>query len=358
MLDKKDAAWWMQEAQKHPEAAVDLIRTLADRLAFLDKQNEELRSDLIGLRRQRIGAGASAANHPDIAALQKRIQELEAALNGTGVEQRLIIYARERIEANLPLDEVRENGMGRTLPIDLSLLLTKPGANLLIITEDARAFSLTVGDLPVPTDTPATLGNPNNICVILDAASFENCRFLTVLTSRGYVYSLLLGTVMQVAKKGDKLIRNLIPDDPVVAAIPSHNADLFAISQKGRWTRFPEKSISGVGSAAMELPKGDIVAAITSLSEDMNLCFLTTEGKLFVRNTTGLATKRGPGASSGLLFKGVTVFGVTNRSDLAIITRRGKLLEIKVSDLAYRAQTDTGTPIPGLEADDAPLSFV
>jgi hypothetical protein len=356
MLDKKDAAWWMQEAQKHPESAVDLIRTLADRLSFLDKQNEELRGDLITLRRQKVGA--SAATHPDVTALQKRIQELEKALNGTGVDQRVLLYARERIEANQPLDAVRENGFGRTLPIDLSLLITRPGANLLIITEDARAFSVTSGDLPVPTDAPAVLGNPNNIAVILDAVNFDGCRFLSVLTSRGYVYSLLLGTVMQAAKKGDKLIRNLIPDDPVVAAVPSHNADIFAISQKGRWTRFPEKSISGVGSAAMELPKGDIVAAITSLSEDTNLCFLTSEGKLFVRNTNGLATKRGPGASSGLLFKGVTVFGVTNRPDLTILTRRGKLLEVKVSTLAHRAQTDTGTPIPNLAADDAPLSFV
>lgn len=355
MLDKKDAAWWMQEAQKHPDSAVDLIRTLADRLSFLDKQNEELRAELITLRRQRIGA--SNVTHPEVSALQKRIQELESALTGTGVEQRVILYARERIEANQPLDQVRENGFGRTLPIDLSLLVTKPGANLLIITEDARAFSLTVGDLPVPTDAPASLGNPDNICAILDVASFENCRFLAVLTSRGYVYSLLMGTVMQAAKKGDKLIRNLIPDDPVVAVIPSHNADLFAISQKGRWTRFPEKSISGVGSAAMELPKGDIVAAIASLPEETTLCFLTSEGKLFLRNTSSLPNKRGPGASSGVLLKGVTVFGVTSHPDLTILTRRGKLLDIKVSDLAYRAQTDTGTPIPGLAADDAPLSF-
>src|SRR5260221_12759243 len=76
MLDKKDAQWWIAEVQKHPESAADLVRMLADRLAFLDKQNEQLRGELITLRRKQLAEVVSA----DMTAMQERIQKLEAAL--------------------------------------------------------------------------------------------------------------------------------------------------------------------------------------------------------------------------------------------------------------------------------------
>lgn len=356
MIERKDAQSWIQEAQKNPESAVDLIRTLAERLMFLDKQNEELRAELIALRRQKITVAAPASG--EFTALQKRIQELESALSDTGDVRRALLYARERIEANLPLQAALDSGIGRPLPIDLQLLICKPGSSLLIITEDARAFSVTLGDLPVPQDdAPAALGNPTNVAAILDPATFDGGRFIVLLSQRGYVYSLLLGTVVQTAKKGEKLLRNLIPDDPIVAAIPSYNADVIAISQKGRWTRFPEKAIAGVGSPALELPKGDIVAGIASLQTDTKITILTAEGKLFVRESSQLATKRMSGGPGGVLLKGFTVFGVTTAPEFLVLTRRGKLLSVTVADLPYRTQTDTGATIPGLESDDAALSF-
>jgi DNA gyrase/topoisomerase IV subunit A len=171
------------------------------------------------------------------------------------------------------------------------------------------------------------------------------------------VYNLLLGTVTQTAKKGEKLLRNLIPDDPIVAAIPSYNADVIAVSQMGRWTRFPEKAIAGVGSPAMELPKGDIVAGVASLSADVPLCIITADGNVFVRESAQLPTKRTPGSTGGVLLKGFTIIGVAASPQFAVLTRRGKLLPITVAELPYRAQTATGASLPGLADDDAPLAF-
>jgi DNA gyrase/topoisomerase IV subunit A len=355
MLDKKDAIWWVQEAQQHPEAAPDLIRTLADRLAFLDKQNEELRGDLIALRRQR--STPTGAGQGDVAALLKRIQELEGVLNQAGMDRQLVVFGRGRVEANQPLNAAREDGLKRVLPLDLSMLLTRPGAALIIITEDARAFSVTSGALPVPADAPAPLGNPNNVAAILDAHSAGDRRFLVLVTSRGYVYSLLLGTVMQVAKNGDKLIRNLIPDDPVTRVIASYNADLFMVSEKGRWMRFPEKSIAGVGSLGMDLPKGDQVAGVVALREDGPLCLLTAEGRAFVRDSADFPAKRAPGGTGGLLLKGFAIKGITANEEVHLLTRRGQLISFKVKDLPFRAHSEVGTPIPGLSAEDALLTY-
>jgi DNA gyrase/topoisomerase IV subunit A len=351
MLDKKDVQWWVLEAQKHPESATDLIRLLADRLTFLDKQNEELRGELISLRRNQRSEATSA----ETAALQERIRELEMALKQGGTGQHFLVYAADRIEINSPLKAAQEHP--RELPDGLSMLVCYPAAKLLIITDEAQAFNVALGELPVPQDGPALLGNPRNVAVILDQAVFERYRFLTLLTRGGYVYSLLAGSVTTIAKRQDKLIRNMIPGDPIIAAIPSYNADLFAISKKGRWIRFPEKSIAGAGSEVMELPKGDAIAGIVPLSQDRDLVFISTDGKLFMRHSNELKSRRAPGSYSGLLFKSQSIMGVTAGEEIIILTRRGKLLNIRSAELPFKAQTDSGAPIPGLSADDSVLTF-
>jgi DNA gyrase/topoisomerase IV subunit A len=201
------------------------------------------------------------------------------------------------------------------------------------------------------------LGNPRDVAAIIDQTVFEQCRFLTLLSQRGYVYSLLAGTVNQISKKQEKLIRNLIPDDPIVAAVPSYNGDILAVSQRGRWIRFPEKTIAGVGSPVMELPKGDSLVGIVSLPTDTNVIFISTDGKLFSRSSDTLATRRGPGGNANVLFKNMSLLGVTTAREIVILTRLGKLLTIPTTDLPYRAQTETGSPIPGLSDDDSVLTF-
>src|SRR5579859_1105918 len=305
MLDKKDVQWWIAEVKKHPESATDLVRLLADRLVFLDKQNEQLRGDLISLRRKQLGEGISA----DVAAMQERIQHLEMALRQGKTGQRLLVYAKDRIEANVAFESIEEQGLGRALPGDVAFLLCDALAKLLIVTADSQVFSLAYSDLPTPQDGPAMLGNPNNIATILDQSALEQSRFLVLLSQNGYVYNLIGGKVTQAAKRREKLLRNLIPGDPILAASPSYNADLFAVSRKGRWIRFPEKAIAGSGSLVMELPEGDSLVSLTALAQETDLLILTVDGKLFLRPSAHFKARRAPGTSAGMLLKGQSIFG-------------------------------------------------
>src|SRR5262249_11262846 len=139
--------------------------------------------------------------------------------------------------------------------------------------------------------------------------------------------------------------------------MPSYNADIFAISQKGRWTRFSEKAIVGAGSLVMELPKGDALAGILPLRTDCSLVFLTADGKLFARPSADLAARKAPGACAGMLFKGQSILGVVAGSELIVLTRHGIILTISLDGLPFKALTDAGAPLPGLSADDAILAF-
>jgi DNA gyrase/topoisomerase IV subunit A len=230
-------------------------------------------------------------------------------------------------------------------------------SQLLIVTAESQVFGVTLEDLPTPQDGPALLGNPSNVVTILDQSAFERCRFLTLVSQNGYVYSVLAGTVNQATRRQDKLIRKLIPGDPIVAAAPSYNADLFGVSQKSRWTRFPEKAVAGSGSLVMDLPKGDALANVIPLSQEAELAFLGADGRLFIRPSDDFKARRAPGVSSGMAIKGQTLLGVASGDELAVLTRRGKLLIVRLADLPYPARTEAGTPLPGLEADDSVLAF-
>ncbi len=353
MLDRKDAKWWILEAEKHPEKAADLIRLLAERLAFLDRQNEELRGELITLQRKGRGETVSAESSE----LQRRVQQLESALRQSGAEQRVIVYGLGRIEANKPLNATQQEGIGAEPTPDASLLICGTTAKLLVITADSRAFSIGIDHLPIPTDSPALIESPRDVIAILDQSVFEQSRYLTLVSQNGFAYSLLAGTINRIAARQDKLIRNLIPGDPIRLAIPSNNADLFAISRKGRWLRFPEKAIAGTGSQIMDLPKGDTLAGLVSLGTEGNLVFLTDEGQLFVRESSELPSRKQMGRSVGMLFHNQTLLGVATGGELNVLTRNGKLITVQSSVLPFRAQTEEGIRLPGLADDDLVLTF-
>ncbi len=80
MVDSRSAA--------ASRSAVDLIRLLAERMAFLDRQNEELRGEVITLQRKQRGGAASAETE----ALRQRVEALEGAARYATTERRLLIY--------------------------------------------------------------------------------------------------------------------------------------------------------------------------------------------------------------------------------------------------------------------------
>jgi DNA gyrase/topoisomerase IV subunit A len=357
MIDKKDAKWWVLEVQKHPESAPDLIRMLADRLALLDRQNEELRGELSTLKRKMRGSGADA----EIAELRQRIRELENTLHTEPSGRRLLIYARDRIEVNTAIDGVlqSQSSIGRTLQPDVRMLTSVPGTSLYAITDESRIFALSLRDLPVPPDanTPAELGNPRNVATILEQSAFETYRFLALLSERGYVYSVLAGSLPQLARRGDKLVRNLIPGDPILSAVPSHNADLLAVSRRGRWIRFPERAVGGAGSLVMDLPKGDTLAGMIPLNADTTLIMVTADGRIYARRTENLPTRKEPGKSAGMLIKSGTVAGICALTGgLLVLTNTGRLLTVE--KIPSRATDEEGISISGLAENEIIFSVL
>ncbi|HVO42236.1 MAG TPA: hypothetical protein VMT34_06425 [Aggregatilineales bacterium] len=348
MFQKKDVQWWISEVQQHPESAVDVVRTLGDRIAFLDRQNEELRAELIALKRSTRGG--------DVESLKRRIVELENALRG-GTERRVVIYGRDRITFNATLSVAEQAGTSAPVSAGVCLLVCAPSAKLIAVGDDGRLYGMEYDALPLATDFPVMLGQPDNIAVILDAAIFERFRYLTVITRQGMIYSELGGAVTASARKGDKIIRGLRPGDTITNAVPSSNGDLFAISRKGRWIRFSEKVLTSAGAPVMKLPTDDSVFGVVPLSAEADLTFIAADGRAFVRSSArDFTARKAPGSPGGVLFRNITLVGAGVSDEIALLTERGRLLRIMVRELPFRAQTESGFLLPGIEPGDSVIA--
>lgn len=352
MLDKKDAQWWLLEVQKRPDSAPDLIRMLADRLAFLDKQNEELRAENIALRRE-----ARSSASADLEVLQQRIRELESAQGSTANSKRMIVYGADRIFLNAATSEAANLRLERLPTTSPDILLVSPNAHCLIVTAESRAFGVPFADIPAPQpNTTALLGNPRDVAAILDRSLLERLRFLTLWTHNGYVYSVLVGT-LGAAPKGDKLIRNLLPDDAIVGAMASANADLLLITQRGRWIRFSERAIAGSGGRPLELVEGDQIASVIPLTDEPEVLCLTEDGRLFAKPSGDFGVKRQLGGAGSVWLRGKGILGVTTQREWAVLTARGRLLHLEVSGLINAARSEQGARLPSLPEGEQVLAF-
>ncbi len=344
MLDKKDVQWWTLEAQQHPEKATDLIRLLAERLAFVDRQNEELRAELITLKRK----GQSIVASPEVGNLQRRVQELEQTIKqGGNGAQHLLFYEKGRLLASKGLNAATDEGIGAINTNGLPrLLIAAANARLYAISADSRIFAINLKDLPQPEEQPITLDAPRDVIAFLDQSEFETLRYVVLVTQNGYAYSILAATLARLAAKQEKLIRNLIPGDPVIGAFSTNNVDLFAISRHGRWTRFAERTLGGSGSPLFELPKNDRFAALTWLGDQKTIYFLSSDGRLIARPASDLPARRAPGKASNSLFADREFIAAGTGTTLFTMTNSGKLLKTDLRNLPARVEGENGYALP------------
>jgi len=345
MLDKKDAQWWVLEAEQHPERATDLIRMLAERMAFLDARNEELRGEVIELRRK--GRGANMAPAANLGALQQRVEELETRLKDGGAARHLLIHDGNRLFANVSLQTAQIDGVGE-LPKGARMLVMSSAARLYAITADTRVFSVPVSELP--QGETVTLDAPKDIATFIDQSIFESSRYLVLVTRGGTLVSTLAGNLARFAAKGEKILRNMLPDDPIIAAYPSGNADLLLVSRLGRWLRFPERALGSTGTQGMTLPKDDALAGLVWVTDEAPLYLVTASGRLFMRHTRDLPAKKAPGRATGQLFSGQEIIAIGKGTELLTVTPEGGLSLLSLTSVPARAETDAGYTLPGISA--------
>jgi hypothetical protein len=199
MIRKDDVKWWIAEAQKHPEAAPEIVEALSERLIALDEENERLRDEIIRLERRAPGA----VDSEEVSALRDKVSTLQALVDGEVSDEPCLVLLSDQLQpVRVPQARVHELAraeqpvLNKGSMLELRrVLIARPHEELLLLTSLGRGFTAPVADAPILEggDWPAVDGPElgENEWLTGAVTVTRQPRFWTIVTRRGFVRQLI-----------------------------------------------------------------------------------------------------------------------------------------------------------------------
>lgn len=246
--------------------------------------------------------------------------------------------------------------------LPLSLCHADESEMLLLITNKARAFRLRVDQ--IPSAPVRSKGQPLSSLVKLHddeyaAALLPNQRGVTLalVSERGYVRALPAHVVGMGMTPGVLLYRN--PEFGAVAGAcwSAGKGDLLVATRSGLGIRFPEKALAVPGSLGIRLENGDTAVGIQAVQppDGERMLLVGSDGRGTIRLMEGFSPNKAPGGGGKIAFKSDKVIGamaVTSESDVFIISRLGKIIRFKASEIPPKEGVVQGVNCMALRSDE------
>ena len=233
---------------------------------------------------------------------------------------------------------------------------------LLLITNKARAFRLRVNEItPVPVRSK---GQALRSLVRLQddeypAALLPSSQGVTLalVSERGYARALPAHVVGMGMTPGVSLYRN--PDfGPVAGACWSGGkGDLLIATRNGVGIRFPERALALPGGPGIRLESGDVAVGVAAVQppDGERILLMGGDGRGTARLMDGFAPNKNPGGGGKIAFKSEKVIGamaLTPESDVFIISRLGKIIRFKASEIPPKEGVVQGVNCMSLRGDE------
>ena len=365
MIRKGDIQWWVLEARKYPESASIAIEFLAERLAQLDVENEQLRNELLRLRQ----GTPTDAGSGQVQALRQKIDKLEYLLKSqVATEPTSVLFSEQLQSARIPLSQVQRSSRAGERSLDSHamlalrcLLAARPHDELLLITNQGRGTKRLVPDLPPlgedgrwPDPPSPWLREGERLCVA--AITTQPPRFWTIATRKGYVQRFVRAAFEREMEGGDPLLQSLCHHDEASAVVDGDRGDIAVVTRWGYANRFSHRSIDVQGSLAIELESGDEVVAAVSLPEDGEMLIVTAAGYGMRRHSEQLPARARPGGSGKRMIRArdvIAAFPYRPQDSLVFLTFGGRLVLVGARGVALRDRVGQGEELCDLERDPA-----
>ena len=366
MIRKSDVQWWVQEARKDLAAAPEIIEKLAERLAELDEENEQLRNQVLRLER---GAAPAGAASPDLDTLQRKVDSLQSILQSqSSTETALVLLSDQLKTARLPLSRVRlrlrhdKPALDRTAVLELRRLsLARPQDDILLLTNIGRVLRLSLHDVPFMADEtswpdvgPLSLraGERLTAATPIDAAP----RFWTIVTRRGYVRQFLHAQLDRLIETGETLLPDSTQHDEPVSVVNGDRGDLLILTRWGQAVRFPQHTVMGSGIQGLQVERDDEVVAALPLAIDVEILALSAAGYVLRRDSAGIKRQSKPGGPGKPLlqaYDALALLPFAPRGKLLFLTFSGKLVMALPDRIPIQTRLGKGTQIETLDRDPA-----
>ncbi len=237
------------------------------------------------------------------------------------------------------------------------LVIADENQSLLLITSQARLFRLPVSALP---ESPLRsrgqrlieglpLRPEERLAVALPHQSSGYC---VLVTEQGQVRRLRYN---YLGADGSSLIDLKEGGVPVAGCWSGGEDDLLIATRQGKAIRFAEQRVPHSGCLGLRLEPGDAVVAVAPVQETSGVFLLSADGKGSIRQMSGFAANKAPGAGGKVVLKteqltGVVTVGETD--DLFIISRQGKIIRFAANEVPPKEGVVQGVNCMTFRADE------
>ena len=362
MIRKSDVQWWVLEVKKHPESAPQIIEELAKRLTELDTENERLRTEIIQMQQGVVGSPST-----EVEDLRRKVAELQTMLESEAAAEPALVFLSGLMQsARLPFPQAQElirtdqPVLDRKDLLELqSVLYVRPYDKVLLLTSQARGRKLRLADIPVLAESggwPETEDSQASTDERLTAAiaTTKQPRFRTIVTRRGFVRQVINLALDRALAQGDPILESPLHNDRLVDLVSSDRGDLLLVTRWGKWTRFPQRAISGQGAEALKLEPDDQVVAALPLISDTEVLVVTASGHVARRDTAQLEARTSPGGTGKPLIQAYDVLGIypfQRGSQLLYLTYSGRMSLVPVESVPPLYKASKGTLVHDFGSD-------
>jgi DNA gyrase subunit A len=240
------------------------------------------------------------------------------------------------------------------------LLSADENQNLLLITNHARAFRASLADLPESPirdrgqslTSRLPLRPDERLTIVLPN---QNSGYVALVTERGQVRRLRYNYIGDNLRSGTLLFEPKELGAPAAACWTTGDADLFIATRQGKAIRFVEQRVPFSGCLGIRLDPGDTVVGVTPVQEESSVFLLSADGKGSIRQMSGFAANKAPGAGGKVALKTDQLVGaavITDTDDIFIISRLGKIIRFQAVEVPPKEGVVQGVNCMTLRADE------
>lgn len=279
-----------------------------------------------------------------------------------------------------PLDTYRAQKRGgkgissvttRTEDFAYDILVTSVLSHVLFFTNQGRVFSSRAYQIPEASRQAKgwalinflELRPDENVTTLVAAKSFDDDRYLMMVTKKGIVKKTQLSAFSNIRKSG-LIAVNLLPEDELVGVLRVENSDqIMLATSMGFSMSFDQSQVRPMGRTAtgikgIKLSKYDYVVGVDKYREDATVLLVTEKGygKRVEFSEFKIQNRGGKGLKSiDITDKNgaLVAFKIVKKEDeLVILTGEGHLIRLEVEDISLQKRYSRGVLLMRLPDHD------
>ena len=239
------------------------------------------------------------------------------------------------------------------------LALADESQYLLLVTNLARAFRVSVRDLPESPVRSRGQSLVAQLPLLADeritlALPDQGKGYIALVSQHGHVRCLRHHYVGENLRPGTNLYT---PEfgPPAAACWTPGNSDLFIATRQGHAIRFAEKQVPLQGCLGIRLEPEDVAVGITAVHQDSGVLLVSADGKGTIRLMSGFSPNKMPGGGGKTAMRTDCLIGaatVDESDDFFIISRLSKIIRSRAAEIPAKEDAVQGVNCMALRADE------